>query len=96
MATLGAEKRKARHEERERCLALVAAYRQSVERKFAKIKTPSEQNRMIVERVVEALMGIERHIENPKPSSVGSDFSIEEIAMAEEIIAEQEKNPFEA
>lgn len=85
--------------ERQRCLSLVASYRASIQIKFAAQTNPTEQHKAVVARVVAALLDIEKNIKHPVAAPVSvvmpGDFSIEEMERAQEIIAEQEHNPFE-
>lgn len=85
--------------ERLRCLVLVEEYRLMIQRKFAKQPNPTEQHKAVVARVVSALLQIEGEIRFPSAKEVSvvmpGDFSIEEMERAQEIIAEQEHNPFE-
>lgn len=89
--------------ERQRCLALVRAYREQIEEGIQrqKIITGSlrtfrqEYFQEIGEKVVKSLLEIERRIEHPSPAKTDGDFSLDEMAIAEQLIAEQEHNPFE-
>lgn len=84
-------------EERIRCLRLVEAYRDRVEGILADPRWTKPVHvswRAVAEKVAEALRGIEREIKHPEDRK-GSEFSIEELEMAEAIMAEQNKNPFE-
>jgi hypothetical protein len=83
--------------ERLRCFKLVEAYREKIEHAMAargSLSTPGQTR--TADRVIEALRAIEHEIKHPRGNlSSGSDFSLDEIAIAEKLIAEQEHNPFE-
>lgn len=86
--------------ERQRCLALVAEYRQGIQRKHAKRASPSQWHNAVVRRVVEALLQIEANIRHPSakedPEQVlPGDFTIDEMERAIALIEDQERNPFE-
>lgn len=84
--------------ERLRCYELVAAYREKIESAMDKrgARSTAEQIK-VADAVVKSLLDIEHEIKHPRgKTSSGSDFSLDEIAIAENLIAEQNKNPFEA
>lgn len=90
-------KRKA---ERARAARIVEGYRTQIERKFA--LKPNATNGKDVRKIIRLLRQIEIEIleeQNPEacaaPVVYPGDFSIEEMERAQEIIAEQEHNPFE-
>lgn len=88
------------HEERERCLALVENYREHLERVVAEGRARKDYTKLVDvlyvgEKVIRTLRRIEDDIKYPSKTK-GADFSMEEIELAEKIMAEQNKNPFEA
>ena len=93
--------RRAVDAERQRCLALVAAYRLSIERKVSARPVVTAHEAMLVKRIVGALLQIESEIKHPVAKEaitevvLPGDFSIEEIERAVAMIEEQERNPFE-
>jgi len=93
--------RRAVDAERQRCLALVAAYRETIQRKFSQIPNYSLEREQNVKRVVNSLLQIEADIRHPAAKEaitevvLPGDFSIEEIERAVAMIEEQERNPFE-
>lgn len=88
-----------RHEERDRCLALVEKYREHLERVVAEGKARKDYKKLVDvltvgEKVIASLRGIEQDIKYPVRRT-SADFSMEEMELAERLIAEQSKNPFE-
>lgn len=85
--------------ERSRAAMIVADYRLDIERRFASM--PNARNAKDVRKIIDLLRKIEIKIldagEPPyvPPIVYPGDFSIEEMERAQEIIAEQEHNPFE-
>ena len=86
--------------ERRRAAAIVRDRRAEIERRF--IQMPHANNASDVRKVIKLLWELENAILEV-PTEVAEavvtypgDFSIEDMQLAEEIIAEQEKNPFEA
>lgn len=57
-------------------------------------KPPLRDMHAMADAIIYSIRSIEDQIRTPVQAR-GSDFSMEEIAMAEEIMAEQSKNPFE-
>ena len=91
-------------QERDRCLALVRAYREQIEEGIQKQKNTLgsiilyDKNSYAIEigdKVAKSLLQIERYIANPEPSKADGNFSLDEMAIAEQLIADQEQNPFE-
>jgi hypothetical protein len=86
--------------ERQRCLALVVEYRESIERKFSKHPNPGSLYADSVNKVLKSLAYIEAEIKHPsavaEPAMVlPGDFSMDEMERAMAMIEEQERNPFE-
>lgn len=90
-----------RHE-RIRAAGIVEGYRLDIERKFA--LKPNCTNAKDVRKIIDLLRKIEGEIKQlgqpgenkPIPAIVyPGDFSVEEMEQAQQIIAEQEHNPFE-
>jgi len=85
--------------ERARCNNIVADYRSQLER--ALVLKPHASNVSQVRRMIAMLRCIERDIlavpegGQKLEAILAGDFSIEEMERAQEIIAEQERNPFE-
>lgn len=93
--------KKAAREERRRCLELVEAYRDHLETTLARVRsTPKYQTpqyrvaNLTIEKVISSLRRVEDKIKGFE-APTGTDFSLEEMALAERIIDEQNKNPFE-
>lgn len=81
--------------ERKRCLRLIEAYRERVEKWMAVPKGPLDVRAITVaEKVANSLRRIEDAIKHPSEMK-GADFSIDEMERAEAIMAEQNSNPFE-
>lgn len=88
--------------ERRRCLELVEGYRDHLQTTLDRVRSdPKYQNaqyrvaNLVVEKVIASLKDMEDKIRD-RQSKDGADFSMEELEKAEAIIAEQNKNPFEA
>lgn len=93
------ERRKERMDERMRCLGLVEDYRDQIEVATARLRSQHGNHREMVcayeiaDKIVASLRVIEDKIKHPDRKE--ADFSLEEMALAERIIDEQNKNPFE-
>lgn len=81
--------------ERMRCYELVRAYREKIERSMAKRPVVDARDQKIADAVIQSLLGIEGKIKNPRKNISDVEFSLDEMAIAEKLIAEQEENPFE-
>lgn len=87
--------------ERYRCMSIVEKYRDDLMTAWS--RNPKASNATQVLRVVARLDAMLYEMSGLQPDNpaalapviVGGDFSMEEMAMAEEIIQQQERNPFE-
>jgi hypothetical protein len=84
-------------QERQRCLKLVREYREGIEARAATKPVVTSWEAKAIEKVIASLKEIEREIESPLGGSLkkGADFSLEEMDLAERLMKEQNKNPFE-
>ena len=96
---------KIRQKERERCLRLVSNYRKQIEdnvinspkwNNYSPVVKPQVRDVLeVAQKIVASLLKIEKQIQSPEKVNDGPDFSMEEIARAEEIMREQNTNPFD-
>lgn len=88
--------------ERRRCIEIVQEYRRELTSAYA--RKPDASNAQQVLTVIQRLQEMERRMlvgdktdrsQLATPKTAMGEFSIEEMERAQEIIAEQEHNPFE-